>query len=98
MLFLIDNYDSFTYNLVQYFEELGSVVRVARNDAVSQTRSPHCAPPGSSSPLGRDVPRMPARPCPSSAVSPGTSPSWACASATRPSPWRSAAGSSPPGA
>jgi anthranilate synthase component 2 len=34
MLFLIDNYDSFTYNLVQYFEELGTEVRVARNDAV----------------------------------------------------------------
>lgn len=35
MLFMIDNYDSFTYNLVQYFEELGAEVRVARNDAVS---------------------------------------------------------------
>lgn len=35
MLFLIDNYDSFTYNLVQYFEELGAEVRVVRNDAVT---------------------------------------------------------------
>ena len=35
MLFLIDNYDSFTYNLVQYFEEMGAEVRVARNDGVS---------------------------------------------------------------
>ncbi len=35
MLFLIDNYDSFTYNLVQYFAELGADVRVARNDSVS---------------------------------------------------------------
>lgn len=32
MLFMLDNYDSFTYNLVQYFEELGTPVRVARND------------------------------------------------------------------
>ena len=32
---LIDNYDSFTYNLVQYFGELGEDVRVVRNDALS---------------------------------------------------------------
>ncbi len=32
MLALIDNYDSFTYNLVQYFGELGAEVRVFRND------------------------------------------------------------------
>src|SRR5690554_1979418 len=32
MLFMLDNYDSFTYNLVQYFEELGMPVTVARND------------------------------------------------------------------
>lgn len=32
MLLMIDNYDSFTYNLVQYFSELGVVVRVVRND------------------------------------------------------------------
>jgi anthranilate synthase/aminodeoxychorismate synthase-like glutamine amidotransferase len=35
MLFLIDNYDSFTYNLFQYFRMLGSEVEVARNDDVS---------------------------------------------------------------
>ena len=35
MLLLIDNYDSFTYNLVQYFGQLGSRVEVRRNDAVS---------------------------------------------------------------
>ncbi len=34
MIFVIDNYDSFTYNLVQYFQEMGRKVRVARNDAV----------------------------------------------------------------
>jgi anthranilate synthase/aminodeoxychorismate synthase-like glutamine amidotransferase len=35
MLALIDNYDSFTYNLVQYLAEIGSEPRVFRNDAVS---------------------------------------------------------------
>jgi anthranilate synthase/aminodeoxychorismate synthase-like glutamine amidotransferase len=34
-LLLIDNYDSFTYNLVQYLGELGADVRVMRNDVVS---------------------------------------------------------------
>jgi anthranilate synthase component 2 len=34
MLLMIDNYDSFTYNLVQYFAELGEAVRVFRNDAI----------------------------------------------------------------
>jgi anthranilate synthase component II len=35
MLLMIDNYDSFTYNLVQYFGELGEDVRVFRNDQIS---------------------------------------------------------------
>jgi anthranilate synthase component 2 len=35
MLLMIDNYDSFTYNLVQYFGELGQEVRVVRNDAMT---------------------------------------------------------------
>jgi len=35
MLLMIDNYDSFTYNLVQYFGELGEDVRVYRNDQVT---------------------------------------------------------------
>jgi len=35
MLLMIDNYDSFTYNLVQYFGELGQAVRVFRNDAIT---------------------------------------------------------------
>ena len=35
MLLMIDNYDSFTYNLVQYFGELGEDVRVARNDEIT---------------------------------------------------------------
>jgi anthranilate synthase/aminodeoxychorismate synthase-like glutamine amidotransferase len=35
MLLLIDNYDSFTYNLAQYLGELGAEIRVERNDAVT---------------------------------------------------------------
>jgi anthranilate synthase/aminodeoxychorismate synthase-like glutamine amidotransferase len=35
MLLMIDNYDSFTYNLVQYFGELGQEMEVFRNDAIT---------------------------------------------------------------
>lgn len=35
MLLMIDNYDSFTYNLVQYFSELGAHVQVYRNDQIT---------------------------------------------------------------
>ena len=35
MVLVIDNYDSFTYNLVQYLGELGAEVQVVRNDAVT---------------------------------------------------------------
>ena len=35
MLLMLDNYDSFTYNLVRYFRELGAEVEVYRNDALS---------------------------------------------------------------
>lgn len=35
MLLMIDNYDSFTYNLVQYFGELGEAVKVFRNDEIT---------------------------------------------------------------
>ena len=35
MLLMIDNYDSFTFNLVQYFCELGEEVKVVRNDEVT---------------------------------------------------------------
>ena len=35
MLLMIDNYDSFTFNLVQYFQQLGADVRVVRNDAMT---------------------------------------------------------------
>ena len=38
MLLMIDNYDSFTWNLVQYFAELGQTVLVKRNDEISVTQ------------------------------------------------------------
>lgn len=37
MLLMIDNYDSFTYNLVQYLGELGEVIKVFRNDEITIT-------------------------------------------------------------
>jgi anthranilate synthase/aminodeoxychorismate synthase-like glutamine amidotransferase len=41
---MIDNYDSFTYNLVHLFEELGAEVLVRRNDAVSAEEAEELAP------------------------------------------------------
>ena len=35
MIIMIDNYDSFTYNLVQYLEQIGTCVKVIRNDVAS---------------------------------------------------------------
>lgn len=35
MLLMIDNYDSFTFNLVQYFQQLGQKIVVKRNDEIS---------------------------------------------------------------
>ena len=35
MVFILDNYDSFTYNLAQYLGELGETVEVRRNDQVT---------------------------------------------------------------
>ena len=46
MLLMIDNYDSFTFNLVQYFGELGAEVKVYRNDEVSVERIEALAPAG----------------------------------------------------
>lgn len=44
MLLLIDNYDSFTYNLFQYLSELGADVKVERNDQVTLTEVDKMAP------------------------------------------------------
>lgn len=43
-LLLIDNYDSFTYNLVQYFQELGAEVIVQRNDQISVSAAEKLSP------------------------------------------------------
>ena len=50
---MLDNYDSFTYNLVHLFEELGAEVVVYRNDALTPTRRRRSSPTGSSSPPAR---------------------------------------------
>jgi anthranilate synthase/aminodeoxychorismate synthase-like glutamine amidotransferase len=44
MLLMIDNYDSFTYNLVQYLGELGADVRVYRNDQITVAEIEQLAP------------------------------------------------------
>ncbi|WP_449402884.1 anthranilate synthase component II [Exiguobacterium artemiae] len=44
MIVLIDNYDSFTYNVVQYFGELGQDIRVFRNDAITIEEIEQLAP------------------------------------------------------
>jgi anthranilate synthase component 2 len=44
MLLMIDNYDSFTYNLVQYFGELGADVHVYRNDQITIAEIERLAP------------------------------------------------------
>ena len=46
MILLLDNYDSFTYNLFQYLSELGADVLVKRNDELS-VRWPRWHPPRS---------------------------------------------------
>ena len=42
MLLMIDNYDSFTYNVVQYLAELGAEVKVVRNDEISPRQFGFC--------------------------------------------------------
>lgn len=46
MLLMLDNYDSFTFNLVQYLQELGADVRVERNDALTVDEVAELAPQG----------------------------------------------------
>ena len=46
MLIVIDNYDSFVYNLVRYFRELGETVQVYRNDAITIDLLHHIRPKG----------------------------------------------------
>ena len=64
MILVIDNYDSFTYNLVQYLGELGEALRVERNDAIAVDDVAAIAPaaivlspgPGTPSDAGITVP------------------------------------------
>jgi anthranilate synthase/aminodeoxychorismate synthase-like glutamine amidotransferase len=46
MILVLDNYDSFTYNLVQYLGELGATMRVARNDVITVDDVEGLAPEG----------------------------------------------------
>ena len=60
MIVLIDNYDSFTFNLVQYLGELGADVEVFRNDAIDVAgirarREDHAVRPLRADPLDRDL-------------------------------------------
>lgn len=61
MLLLIDNYDSFTYNLFQYLSELGENVAVVRNDKITITEIERMAPerivisPGPSTPANAGI-------------------------------------------
>ena len=83
MLLLIDNYDSFTYNLAHLFEELGAEVRVLRNDAITVDEAealapthlvdlPRPRPAGGRGRLGRADPRGSARACRRSASASAT--------------------------
>ena len=47
MVFVLDNYDSFTYNLVQYMGELGAEMVIRRNDELTPPRSKRCIPTAS---------------------------------------------------
>ncbi|MGL4900600.1 MAG: glutamine amidotransferase-related protein, partial [Shewanella sp.] len=44
MLLMIDNYDSFTFNLVQYFQQLGQEIVIKRNDDISLEEIASLAP------------------------------------------------------
>ena len=44
MILLVDNYDSFTYNLAHLFQELGADVTVIRNDAIDADEAERLAP------------------------------------------------------
>jgi len=84
MVLLLDNYDSFTFNLAQYLGELGAEVVVRRNDAVTLDDIAGLRPRGLSSHRGRGVPKMP-----------GFRSSWFGASEPRCRSWASAWGTRP---
>ena len=97
MLLVIDNYDSFTYNLVQYLGELGADVLVRRNDAIDGRGSRRAgAGRRSCSRRARARPRRPASRVDVIRRWGATIPTSACASGTRRSARRTAAGSCAP--
>ena len=68
MILVVDNYDSFTWNLVHYLKEIGAEVRVARNDALTAAEAlasgatAHCQSTASSS-IPKASPASTATPC-----------------------------------
>ena len=91
MLLMIDNYDSFTYNLVQYFGELGEEVWVYRNDQIDPDQIAGYAPARIVLSPGPCTPTKRASHWPPSNASPARSRSWASAWAIRASAKLSAA-------
>lgn len=85
MLLMIDNYDSFTYNVVQYLGELGAEVKVVRNDELTVAEIAALNPerivvsPGPCTPTEAGISSKP------SSISPVNCRSWACAWVTSPS-------------
>ena len=90
MLLLIDNYDSFTYNLYQYLAELGADVRVVRNDAATVEEVEAMAPerlvvsPGPCTPHGGGN-LLRGHPSPGSASPHPGRPAWAASASATPS-------------
>jgi len=56
VLLVIDNYDSFTFNLVHYLGELGAVPRVIRNDRITGADRPHLSPTDDRQPIDKTPP------------------------------------------
>jgi len=83
MILVIDNYDSFTYNLVQYLGELGMEPIVRRNDAITEDEIGELAPRAIVLSPGPCTPREAGITVPAVRRWGGTSLSWASASATR---------------
>lgn len=93
MLVVIDNYDSFTYNLVQYLGELGECPRVFRNDQVALEELAALQPDRIVISPGPKSPKEAASVATSSHGLPGRSQSWASALAISVSARRLAGGS-----
>ncbi len=91
MVLVIDNYDSFTYNLVQYLGELGAEVRVRRNDQVGLDEVAEMTPEHIVISPGPGGPRTRASRWTSSAASGRRRRCWASAWAIRRSAWSTAA-------